>query len=76
MFLRPPIRSADLVCRDEPRGYLPRGTSTEVAADRIVGISESGEDCRQVVRRSHDKLVVYEDIVDQLNKSGVKVKQK
>jgi hypothetical protein len=55
---------------------LPRGTSTEVAADRIVGISESGEDCRQVVNRSHDKLVVYEDIVDQLNKNGIKVKQK
>ncbi|ARK07428.1 hypothetical protein LAV_00028 [Sphingobium phage Lacusarx] len=45
----------------------------EVATERVVGISEAGQDCRGVVHRSHDKMKVYEDIVDQINKSGIKV---
>lgn len=76
VFLTPPVRSADLVCTDAPTGVLPHGTSNEVASDRIVGIAESGDDCRQTVHRNHDKLEVYENIVSQLNKqAGVKVKQ-
>lgn len=74
VFLKPPVQSADLVCQDSPKGVLPHGTSTQVAAERIVGIDEAGEDCRQVVHRSHDKLKVYEEIVEQLNKNGIKVR--
>lgn len=66
-YLTPTYRSADLVCLDAPRGQLPATSSNGQVAERIIGIDEAGEDCRQKLARVKMKTEVFEEVVAQIN---------
>ena len=76
-FLTPQFRSDELVCMDAPRGQLPSTATNGQVADRVVGIDEAGEDCRQKLARAKMKVEVFDEVVADVNKAkGKKVKPK
>lgn len=66
-FLTPTFRSDELICMAAPRGQLPLTASNKVVTERVVGIDEAGEDCRQRLARVKMKVEVFNDIVAQAN---------
>jgi hypothetical protein len=66
-FLTPKFQSAELVCMDAPRGQLPADASNGAVSKRIIGIDESGEDCRQRLARVKMKVEVFEEVVAEMN---------
>lgn len=73
-FLTPTFQSGELECRDAPRGQLPDTATNEVVADRIIGIDEAGEDCRQKLARAKMKVEVFNEVVAEVN-AGKKPKK-
>lgn len=67
-FLTPTFQSGELECRDAPRGQLPATATNEQVAERIAGIDEAGEDCRQRLARAKMKVEVFEEVVAEINK--------
>lgn len=66
-FLTPNLPSADLVCKDAPRGLLPSEASNAMVAERIIGIDEAGEDCRQRLDRIRMRVEIFNEIVAEMN---------
>lgn len=52
---------------DPPRGQLDRAVPAEVVADRITGIAEAGEDCRQQLHRAGEKAKLREEVLAEIN---------
>lgn len=69
-FLTPTFQSAELECRDAPRGQLPATATNGMVAERIIGIDEAGEDCRQKLARAKMKVDVFNEVVAEMNKRG------
>lgn len=67
-FLTPTFQPAELVCADAPRGQLPSNTALVTALERVVGIDEAGEDCRQRLARAKMKMEVFNEVVAEVNK--------
>lgn len=53
---------------DAPRGQLPATATNGEVADRIIGIDEAGEDCRQRLARAKMKVEVFNEVVAEVNK--------
>ena len=73
-FLTPTFRSDELVCMEAPRGQLPADATNGQVAQRIVGIDEAGEDCRQRLARIKMKVEVFNEVVAEVN-AGKKPKK-
>lgn len=69
-FLTPTFQSAELECREPPRGQLPATATNAAVADRIIGIDEAGEDCRQKLARAKMKVEVFNEVVAEMNARG------
>ena len=72
-FLTPNFQPDELTCKDAPRGQLPSDISLEGAIERVIGIDEAGEDCRQRLTRTRMKVEVFNEVVATIN-AGKKVK--
>lgn len=66
-FISPKIPLDELVCMDPPKGQLPSDATNEQVADRIVGIDEAGEDCRQRLNRARMKIETFNEVVAEIN---------
>jgi len=66
-FLTPTFRSDELVCMDAPAGQLPSDTALVTAIERVVGIDEAGEDCRQRLDRVKTKIEIFNEVVAAIN---------
>lgn len=73
-FLTPKFRSDELVCMDAPRGQLPANATNGQVNERVTGIDEAGEDCRQKLKRVKAKTEIFEEVVAEINKSNPKKK--
>lgn len=73
-FLTPKFQSAELSCRAAPKGQLAPDATNEVVAERIIGIDEAGEDCRQKLARLKMKTEVFDEVVNQVNETKKKKK--
>lgn len=67
-FLTPTFRSDELVCMDAPAGQLPATATNGQVADRVTGIDEAGEDCRQRLGRVKTKIEIFNEVVAEINK--------
>ena len=66
-FLTPQFRSDELACMDAPAGQLAAGSSLALALDRVTGIDEAGEDCRQRLGRVKTKIEIFNEVVATIN---------
>lgn len=75
-FLTPNLPSAELICADAPRGQLPATATNGQVAERIIGIDEAGEDCRQKLNRARLKVETFNEVVAEMNAAnGTKPKK-
>lgn len=66
-FLTTKFRPDELTCSDAPRGQLPATADAETVSQRVRGIDEAGEECRQKLARARMKIEVTEEIVAEIN---------
>lgn len=66
-FLTPTFQSGELECKEAPRGQLPADATNGQVAERIIGIDEAGEDCRQKLARAKMKVEVFNEVVAEVN---------
>jgi hypothetical protein len=52
---------------DAPAGQLPTTATNGTVSDRIAGIDESGEDCRQRLGRVKTKIEIFNEVVATIN---------
>jgi len=52
---------------DAPAGQLPSDTALVTAIERVVGIDEAGEDCRQRLDRVKTKIEIFNEVVAAIN---------
>jgi hypothetical protein len=52
---------------DAPAGQLPSDTALAIAIERVVGIDEAGEDCRQRLDRVKTKIEIFNEVVAAIN---------
>lgn len=52
---------------DAPRGQLPSDASLASAIERVIGIDEAGEDCRQRLARARMKVEIFNEVVAAVN---------
>lgn len=72
--MTPTFQSGELDCKDVPRGQLPANATNGQVAERIIGIDEAGEDCRQKLARAKMKVDVFNEVVAEMN-AGKKPKK-
>lgn len=60
---------------DPPKGQLPADASNAQIADRIVGIDEAGEDCRQRLNRVRMKIETFNEVVAEINAANERARQ-
>ena len=73
-FLTPKFQSAELECMDAPRGQLPITASNGQVNERVTGIDEAGEHCRQQLKRVKTKTEIFEEVVAEINAANKKKK--
>lgn len=52
---------------DAPAGQLPRTATNGQVSDRVTGIDEAGEDCRQRLDRVKTKIEIFNEVVAAIN---------
>jgi len=75
-FLTPQIPLDELICMAAPTGQLPVDATNEQVAQRVTGIDEAGEDCRQRLNRARIKLETFNEVVAEINAANEKARQK
>lgn len=51
----------------QPRGQLSHEAPADLVSERIAGIAEAGEDCRQKLSRAGEKAKLREEVLAEIN---------
>jgi hypothetical protein len=60
---------------DAPAGQLPSDASNAQVAQRVTGIDEAGEDCRQRLNRARMKIKTFNEVVAEINAANERARQ-